>query len=79
MQDIESKDTGDIPEHLKDSHYAGSAKMGHGIDYKYPHSYPDHYIRQQYLPDNIKDAKYYEYGDNKVEQAAKQYWDRIKK
>ncbi len=79
MQDIESKDTGDIPEHLKDSHYAGSAKMGHGIDYKYPHSYPNHYIRQQYLPDNIKDAKYYEYGDNKVEQAAKQYWDRIKK
>ena len=53
--------------------------MGHGIDYKYPHSYPDHYIRQPYLPDTIKDAKYYEYGDNQVEQAAKQYWDRIKK
>lgn len=78
MRDIETKDTGDIPEHLKDTHYAGSEKLGHGQDYKYPHSFPDHYVRQQYLPDNIKNAKYYEYGDNKIEQAAKQYWDRIK-
>ena len=78
MHDIETKDTGDIPEHLKDSHYAGSQSLGHGIDYKYPHSFPNHYVKQQYLPDNIKDAKYYEYGDNKQEAAAKQYWDKIK-
>lgn len=78
LHDIETKDTGDVPEHLKDSHYAGSKKLGHGLDYKYPHSFPNHYIHQQYLPDNIRDAKYYEYGDNKLEQAAKQYWDKIK-
>lgn len=78
MQDIETKDTGDIPEHLKDSHYAGSKSLGHGVGYKYPHSYPNHYIEQQYLPDNIKNAKYYQYGENKQEQTAKMYWDKIK-
>lgn len=78
MQDIENKDTGDIPEHLKDSHYSGAQKLGRGIDYKYPHSYEGHYVNQQYLPDNIKDTIYYKYGDNKTEQAAKQYWDKIK-
>ena len=78
LHDIETKDTGDIPEHLKDSHYAGSQSLGHGTEYKYPHSFPNHYVKQQYLPDNIKNAKYYEYGENKQEQAAKQYWDKIK-
>ncbi len=47
--------------------------------YKYPHDYPDHYVDQQYLPDDLKNAKYYSYGDNKTEQAAKAYWDKIKK
>jgi putative ATPase len=79
MNDIEAVDTGDIPAHLKDSHYSGSQKLGHGIDYKYPHSFPNHYTEQQYLPDNIKNAKYYDFGDNKTEQAAKLYWDKIKK
>lgn len=78
MSDIENKDTGDIPEHLKDSHYSGAQKLGHGIDYKYPHNYEGHYVKQQYLPDNIKSTVYYEYGDNKTEQAARQYWDKIK-
>lgn len=78
LSDIKNTDTGDIPPHLKDSHYGGSAKLGHGVDYKYPHSYPNHYVPQQYLPDNIKDRKYYEYGDNKTENAAKVYWSRIK-
>ncbi len=77
IADIENKDTGDIPPHLKDSHYGGAKKLGHGVDYKYPHSYPMHYVSQQYLPDNIRNAKYYEYGDNKSETAAKQYWERI--
>lgn len=79
MRDIEEKDTGDVPAHLKDSHYGGAAKLGHGTEYKYPHSYPEHYIKQQYLPDNIREVKYYEYGDNKNEAAAKAYWERIKK
>lgn len=79
LHDIETVDTGDIPAHLKDSHYSGSKKLGHGNDYKYPHSFPNHYTEQQYLPDNIKDAQYYEFGDNKTEQSAKIYWDNIKK
>ena len=79
LNDIKNIDTGDIPSHLKDSHYSGSQKLGHGLTYKYPHSYPDHYIEQQYLPDNIKDRKYYEFGDNKTETLAKEYWSKIKK
>lgn len=78
LHDIETKDTGDVPEHLKDSHYSGSKALGHGLEYKYPHSFPNHYTPQQYLPDSIKNTKYYEYGDNKTEQAAKQYWSKIK-
>ncbi len=78
MNDIENTDTGEIPSHLKDSHYGGSKKLGHGLDYKYPHNFPNHYTKQQYLPDNIKNAKYYEFGDNKTEQSAKLYWDKIK-
>ncbi|MDO5399285.1 MAG: replication-associated recombination protein A, partial [bacterium] len=78
IKDIETKDTGDVPAHLKDSHYGGAAKLGHGLEYKYPHSYTNHYIKQQYLPDNIKDAQYYVYGTNKTEMSAKAYWDKIK-
>lgn len=79
LDDIKSIDTGDIPSHLKDSHYSGSQSLGHGVSYKYPHAYPDHYVKQQYLPDNIKDKKYYEFGDNKTEAAAREYWYKIKK
>lgn len=78
MADIESIDVGEIPPHLKDSHYEGAKKLGHGIDYKYPHAYPNHYIQQQYLPDKIKNTKYYQFGPNKTEQATKVYWDKIK-
>ena len=53
--------------------------MGRGIEYKYPHSYPNHYVTQQYLPNNLKNRTYYEYGDNKFERATKDYWDKIKK
>jgi putative ATPase len=79
MSDIANGKNGDIPNHLKDAHYSGAGKLGRGIEYKYPHSYPNHYIKQQYLPDTIKDARYYEYGPNKVEQASKKYWEEIKK
>lgn len=78
LHDIETFDTGDIPTHLKDAHYSGAKKLGHGQEYKYPHNYPNHYINQQYLPDNIKDKKYYEFAENKLEQAAKEYWSKIK-
>ena len=78
ISDLEKGNTGDIPPHLKDSHYEGAAKMGRGVTYKYPHSYPNHYVNQQYLPDKIKDRKYYEPGDNKFEQSLKAYFDKIK-
>ena len=68
-----------MPDILKDSHYSGSEKLGHGTGYKYAHMFPDHWVKQQYLPDKIKNDVYYEYGDNKTEQAAKAYWDKIKK
>jgi len=77
LGDISSGDTGEIPDHLKDSHYSGAAKLGHGTEYKYPHSYPNAYMKQQYLPDKIKDKKYYTYGKNKIEQAAYEYQKKI--
>lgn len=68
-----------IPIHLQDAHYEGSKFLGHGLDYLYPHAYPNHYVKQQYLPDDIKNEIYYEYQENKIEQIAKKYWDEIKK
>lgn len=78
ISDISNKDCGDIPLHLKDAHYGGAAKLGRGLTYKYPHEYENNYIKQQYLPDNIKNAKYYEYGNNKMEKASEEYWKKIK-
>lgn len=79
LERIRSGEYGDIPDVLKDSHYGGAQKMGHGIGYKYAHSFPNHWVKQQYLPDKIKNDVYYEYGDNKTELAAKAYWEKIKK
>ena len=67
-----------VPVHLQDKHYKGAEKLGHGAGYLYAHDYPKHYVQQQYLPDALKGVHYYEYGDNKTEQAAKHYWDEIK-
>jgi len=78
LGDIQAGHLGEVPDHLKDSHYAGAAKMGHGKGYQYSHDYPNHYTPQQYLPDRLKDAVYYRYGENKTEQAARKYWDLIK-
>ena len=78
LEDLENMTIDDIPMHLKDAHYGGASKMGRGIEYKYPHAYENHYVKQQYLPDNIKNKVYYEYGDNKMEKTTKEYWSRIK-
>ena len=67
-----------VPVHLQDAHYQGSAKLGHGIGYKYAHDYPNHYVKQQYLPDEIKDAVFYEASDNGYEQTIKAHMKRIK-
>ena len=78
LDDLENITIDDIPMHLKDAHYGGTSKLGRGIEYKYPHKYENHYVKQQYLPDNIKNKVYYEYGDNKIEKTMKEYWSRIK-
>ena len=69
---------GDFPRHLQNMH-ADTYTMEREQGYMYPHDYPNHWVRQQYLPDELKNVKYYEFGMNKVEQAAKQYWEGIKK
>ena len=77
MEDIQNGKMGEIPRHLKNVH-ADSAGTGKVPTYKYPHNYPNHYVPQRYLPEELGDTVYYEYGENKTEQAAKQYWQKIK-
>ena len=78
MEDIRKGKGGDFPRHLQNVH-ADSYTMEREQGYLYPHDFPGHWVRQQYLPDDLVGTKYYEYGPNKLEQAAKQYWDQIKK
>ena len=78
LADLENMTIDDIPIHLKDTHYKETNKIGREIKYKYPHAYENHYVKQQYLPDNIKNKVYYEYGDNKMEKTTKEYWNRVK-
>lgn len=68
-----------VPAHLQDSHYAGAAALERGGGYRYPHDYPGHYVSQQYLPDDLRTAVYYQPADNKTEQAAQAYAQTIKK
>ncbi|MDM8236892.1 replication-associated recombination protein A [[Ruminococcus] torques] len=67
-----------VPSHLRDAHYKGAGKLGHGIGYKYAHDYPGHYVDQQYLPDEIKDARFYEPGDLGYEKNIKEYLQKIR-
>lgn len=76
--DIRRGNSGPIPRTLQNKHFDGEDNNNKGQFYKYPHDYPHHYVEQQYLPDAIKDKVYYVYGDNKNEQAAKEYWGKIK-
>lgn len=69
----------DIPLHLKDAHYNSSKKLGHGIEYQYPHNFPNHYIKQQYLPNELIDKVFYEPCDNKIENLYKDFWDNLNK
>ncbi|MBR2040337.1 MAG: replication-associated recombination protein A [Clostridia bacterium] len=78
MEDIEKGLIGDIPRQLQNKHFDGEDAEVKGQNYKYPHSYPGHYVNQQYLPDILKNKKYYEFGDNKLEQSYKEYWKKIK-
>ena len=76
-EDVRRGKGGDFPRHLQNVH-ADTYTMEREQGYLYPHDYPNHWVAQQYLPDGLKDTKYYVYGPNKLEQAAKQYWDAVK-
>lgn len=78
IADVRAGKVGAFPRELQNVH-ADSFGQEREQGYLYPHSFPNHWVKQQYLPDLIKDVQYYEYGDNKIEQAAKHYWDEIKK
>ncbi len=67
-----------VPRQLQNTHYDGKDAKVKGQNYKYPHDYAHHWVKQQYLPDDIKDHLYYHYGENKLEQATKEYWLKIK-
>lgn len=64
LADVNASKSGDIPAHLKDAHYKGAAKLGHGVNYQFPHNFPNDWVKQQYLPDNLVNATYYHPKDN---------------
>ncbi len=76
VQDVQKGRTGQVPAHLKDSHYSGAKKLGRGLDYKYPHSYPGNYVVQQYLPDNVN-QKYYIPSQNGRESKIAEYLQKL--
>lgn len=79
MEDVKSIKTSGVPNHLRDSHYPGAGKLGHGIGYKYAHDYPNHYVKQQYLPDELVGKVYYKLSDNGQEVKLKKWLEHIKK
>lgn len=79
MADIEKGIGGNIPRQLQNKHFDGEDAEVRGQNYKYPHDYSNHYVKQQYLPDELKDRRYYEFGDNKTEQKYREYWNAVKK
>ena len=78
LADVRAGRTGSIPRELQNVHADGTG-FEREQGYLYPHDFPNHWVRQQYLPDALKNTKYYEFGDNKTEQAARRYWEEIKK
>ena len=77
LSDIKNGNAGDIPPYLKDGHYSGAKNLGRAVGYKYPHDYPNSYVKQQYLPDNLVGRKYYEPGENKFENGIKSHLDNL--
>lgn len=77
MADLKKGKVGDVPRQLQNVH-ADTTGFDHEQHYLYPHDYPNHWVEQQYLPDALKTVQYYEWGENKTEQAAKNYWEKIK-
>ena len=79
LESVRNHKIGAVPNHLRDAHYKGAAKLGHGIGYKYAHDYPDHYVKQQYLPDELLGTTFYEPTENGYEKNIKAYLERIRK
>ena len=79
LESVRNHKIGVVPNHLRDAHYKGAAKLGHGIGYKYAHDYPDHYVKQQYLPDELLGTTFYEPTENGYEKNIKEYLERIRK
>ena len=79
MADVQRGNYSPIPRRLQNKHYDGADAKVKGQFYKYPHEYENHWVEQQYLPDVLKGTQYYHFGDNKTEQAAHAYWERVKK
>ncbi len=75
---IRSGHTGQVPPYLRDAHYGGAQKLGHGIGYKYAHDYPENYVKQQYLPDELKDVSFYEPSENGAEKEIKERIERLR-
>lgn len=79
LEDVRSGNYGDVPLHLKDAHYKGAAKLGRGVEYKYPHDFPNDWVKQQYLPDKIKNAQYYRPKSNgRIETAFKEQYKKLR-
>ncbi len=78
LDDVRKGKIGNIPRQLQNKHYDGEDNTHKGQFYKYPHSFPNRWVAQQYLPDELKNVRYYEYGQNKNEQAFREYWNKIK-
>ena len=77
-EDVRAGKAGPIPRQLQNKHFDGADNPVKGQFYKYPHDYPNHWVVQQYLPENLQGTHYYKYGENKTEQAYRAYWERIK-
>lgn len=79
MTAVKDMPTGKIPSHLKDAHYSGAESLGRGLTYKYPHDYKDHYVEQQYLPDELTGSKFYHPSDSGMERSVKRYLEKLGK
>ena len=78
MDAVKNEKTGAIPPYLMDAHYKGAAKLGHGLDYKYPHDYPNHYCNQEYMPEGLVGASFYDFNEQGYEKVIKERMEKIR-
>lgn len=78
MESVRTEPMSGIPPYLKDAHYRDASKLGHGIGYKYPHSYPGHYVEQQYLPNNLRNRRFFRLSDNGMERSMLKWLERLR-